>query len=233
MGEGKKRSSVFVIKPAVEKKQKRNWSMLVIAGLGFIATIGGVVGFGDLIWQKSKSNHQEFLEKNYITGILIPGSLNPDSLITFWLGNGGFAMSIRELRKGAVYPATGLVNFPNGLPPWNLQFKIIGNRLFISAEIRYFENNAMIGRILFNEWQLRSSDITDFEDSDTRLVVRDKENNIALALEMVDPNNVRLLGYAVDQDMTYIMQDIGIGFHFSTNKDAIRRQVRKIQLKEN
>jgi hypothetical protein len=95
-----------------------------------------------------------------------------------------------------------------GFEDMNIILGAKDDRLYISVEMSDLQRQEHIGIINFNHWVLYMPNLLNYQDDDYRLEVRDKQNNIVLAVKYnQDPDNpeVTLAGYFISPQKILIL----------------------------
>jgi hypothetical protein len=89
-----------------------------------------------------------------------------------------------------------------GCNPSYISFVIKDNRLYVSAEFKDLLKEETIGIIEYNHWRLYKSNLFDFHNTDDKLEVIDKQNNIVFSIKFeIGPanfNSVNISGYFIN-----------------------------------
>jgi hypothetical protein len=197
----------------------------------FLTLISGVVLFRNDVRKWFLTKEESYKEENFIPGLLIPGSLNSDSLINFELGATDaniLSYSIKSLKEGVAVDANLWWVSDGFVVPWELKFKILNNRLHVYAVIRYINNEA-IGVINYNKWELKEGTFYSYNANDTFLEVYDPQLYTVFSIKVVDANTVRVLGYSKNDNVFFIINK-GVMLYggFEENKDSIMRHIKEI-----
>ncbi|HEY9177924.1 MAG TPA: hypothetical protein VIN07_09550 [Flavipsychrobacter sp.] len=90
----------------------------------------------------------------------------------------------------------------------NLIFGLHDSKLYVSVEFKDLQKEETIGYIEFNHWKLYKPNLLDFRSDNKRLEVRDKQNNIVLAVAFVgntEMNIVNISGYLIGTESVFVM----------------------------
>jgi nitrate reductase NapE component len=142
--QGKNRNKPKVIPQKKQSKigiflLKKVWGLILI-----LASIGGAIGLIVWIYDVSKSNHDKFIEYNYITGISAPFAAYEKLTIN----TGGMTFSAKIPPNGIldnVRPIFGQVDKSNSAEDeFNYGIKIIDHRFLLSIVLKDFKTGEII-----------------------------------------------------------------------------------------
>lgn len=184
-------------------------NVYVVAILALLGLFGGYYLLKDKLHEWTSSKEQLWKEKNYITGIILPGRVldGTENLIISW-GNVS-RYHISHFQNGKVVKFN-TVALPTGETFQDMSFVLKYNRLFVHATMHDFISGQFIGKINEGKWELLSRNITNFKSSDKALEVLDNQGNVVLNIKHTDPNVVTISGYSVYGNMVMVIDDRGI-----------------------
>lgn len=95
-------------------------------------------------------------------------------------------------------------------------------KLYISLEFKDLKNEETIGIIDFNHWRLFKENLLSFESTDEKLEVRDKQNNIVLAIRFQDSYQgffgiLNISGYFIGSTSILVIPNVGRGLNGKDN----------------
>jgi len=143
-----------------------------------------------------------------INGILIKRFNDPEFINRGWIfsipGNYIQTLYPKDLQKGIRL----FSSIPSQCSSTNLVIGVIGDRLYVSTEFKDLAKEETIGIIEFNHWRLFKNNLLDFYSDDTRLEVRDKQNNIVFSLVYYEePNQLHVAGYFINPNSILIIKN--------------------------
>jgi hypothetical protein len=179
------------------------WSALVAGGL-----ITGYITFADWAVQKSKPDHEKFIDEYYIKGIAIPPSLK-NKEIHFIMGGGhgvGTIYDYAQLLDGVDVTPNLLLFDVKQQSPFDLKFKIINDRLYIRSDFKYILNNELIGGMRYDRWALRKDQMIDYYATDDAFEVRDKQNNVVFNMK-IENGQIIFNGYFLTPNGIHVLHN--------------------------
>jgi hypothetical protein len=93
-----------------------------------------------------------------------------------------------------------------------LFLKVKDDRLYVSLEFKDLQKEETIGIIEYNHWKLVKDNMFDWKDTDSSIVVWDKQHNVVLSLLYQNsPTNqmIYLNGYFIGNDAVLVLNDRG------------------------
>jgi hypothetical protein len=127
-----------------------------------------------------------------IKGILLKDSIRHGGLVVSFESN--------QFEADSLQMATGRAAFENNMmfcEATHIVFAMKDRRVYISLEIKSIVNDETLAIIEFNHWKLFKDNLLRFKNDDERLEVRDRHDNVALALKYVGSSTIEISGYFI------------------------------------
>lgn len=150
-------------------------------------------GIQDTLIEKTDTSFGKNNSYPMLKGIFIKDLIKKKS-IRINLGSNIYDASPAELIDGKN------LGSPLGWVDMGIIIGVINDRLYVSLDMSDLQNENHIGTIYFNHWTLYVPNLLTYYDDDYRLEVRDKQNNIVLAVKYnqdADNPEVSIAGYFI------------------------------------
>ena len=89
------------------------------------------------------------------------------------------------------------------------------SRIYVSVEFKDLKKEETIGIIEFNHWKLYKENTFDFDNTDEKLQVKDKQNNIVFSIEYDtkpgDDPQININGYFINPKAVLVVSENGTG----------------------
>lgn len=196
---------------------EKKWKWIIIIGSVLSAIFGAYNNWQTLIGL-FKSDHDTFIESNYINALIVPFSMKEKTVIHFGK-TGRFEFSIPE--EGIDLTKTmflGCVNpVPNSGPLMDdgFLFKLrIKDDIFkLSIIIKDLKTGSVITEIQDNEIKVNKTGVYDFDNKNSRrLEIKDQYGNIAFCMWINDNQELELRGYFYGYYCTVFLNDNPLDF---------------------
>ena len=156
-----------------------------------------------------KSDHDKFMEENFIHGLLIPNDNASASPNIYVKTCGGYwVFSKYDLINEKKMPGTIACA---GDTMIRISIKIVDNRLYISTIFNDINNNEVIGIIKNGQWYLLKKNMLNYYSDDKTLEVIDKYNNVVLRLSSINADTISLDGYFSSTKSISVVSKSGCG----------------------
>jgi hypothetical protein len=89
-----------------------------------------------------------------------------------------------------------------------LKFGAIDNRVYIAASFKDLQNLQTFAVINYNRWEVYFPNLLNYSATDTSLVIRDKQNYVALSITYAENENaINVRGYLISPTNCFVMTD--------------------------
>ncbi len=89
-----------------------------------------------------------------------------------------------------------------------LKFGAIDNRVYIAASFKDLQNLQNFAVINYNRWEVYFPNLLNYSATDTSLVIRDKQNYVALSITYAENENaINIRGYLISPTNCFVMTD--------------------------
>lgn len=119
-------------------------------------------------------------------------------VVSFFLGHTLVLVLRQDLKKGIKLS----LNMKRDCPSSYISFVEKDNRVYVSTEFKALMNEETIGVIDYNHWRLCKKELFDYRNTDDKLEVIDRQNQIAFSIKfeigIVGTNVIEVSGYFIN-----------------------------------